>query len=39
MRNAPDLNARAIIFQRFFYAPFNGAIIATFLHVDEIDYN
>ena len=37
MRYPPDLNARAIILERFLQALFHRAVVAVFFHVDEID--
>src|SRR5476651_1779214 len=39
MRNSANLNARAIVFQRVFDAPFDCPIVAPLLHVNEIDDN
>ena len=35
--DAPDLNARAVYFQRFFQALFDGAVVAPFIHVDKVN--
>ena len=37
MRNAADLDAGPVVLQRVLQAPFDGAIVAAFLHVDEVD--
>ena len=37
MRNAADLDAGAVVLQRVLHPPFDGAIVAAFLHVDEVD--
>ena len=37
MRDAADLDARAVVLQRILEAPLDRAIVAGFLHVDEID--
>ena len=37
MRNAADLDARAIVLQRVLHPALDRAIVARFLHVDEID--
>ena len=37
MRNAADLDARAVILQRILDSPLDRAIVARLLHVDEVD--
>ena len=37
MRDASDLDARAIVLERLLQATFDGAIVPVLLHVDEID--
>ena len=35
--DTPHLNARAVYFQRLFQAFFDGAIIASLIHIDEVN--
>ena len=37
MRDAADLDARAVVTQRVLHAPLYRAVVALFLHVDEVD--
>ena len=37
MRDAADLDARAVVLQRVLHAPLDRAIVAPLLHVDEVD--
>ena len=37
MRNLADLNARAVVLHRVLDATLDRAVVAAFLHVDEID--
>src|SRR5215469_7903457 len=39
MRDAPHLNASAIILQAIFQPPLDRAVVALLVHVDEVDYN
>ena len=39
MRNPANLDARAIVLQRILEASLDRAIVAAFLHVDEIDHD
>ena len=36
-RNAADLDACAVVAQRFLHAPLDGGVVASFVHVDEVD--
>ncbi len=37
MRDAADLDARAVVLQRVLHAPLDRAVVARLLHVDEVD--
>ena len=37
MTDSADLDARTIVLQRFLQTPFDAAIVALLLHVDEVD--
>ena len=37
MRDAADLDARAVVAQRVLHAPLDGAVVALLVHVDEVD--
>src|SRR5262249_36340580 len=37
MRDAADLNARAIVFKALLQSPLHRAIVALLIHVDEVD--
>ena len=37
MRDAADLDAGAVVLERFLHAPLDRAVVAAFVHVDEVD--
>ena len=37
MRDAADLDAGAVVFERVLQAPLDGAVVAALVHVDEVD--
>src|SRR5215510_7148302 len=37
MRNMADLDARAVVLERVLYPAFDRAVVALFVHVDEVD--
>src|SRR5205085_12092556 len=37
MRNVPDLDARAIVLERFLEAALDRAIVTLLVHIDEVD--
>ena len=37
MRDAADLDAGAVVAQRVLHPPFDGAVVALLVHVDEVD--
>ena len=39
MRDAADLDARAVVLERFLEAALDGPVVAALLHVDEIDHD
>ena len=39
MRDAPDLDARAVVLQRFLQPPLDRAVVAALVHVDEVDHD
>ncbi len=39
MRDAADLDARAVVLQAFLQPPLDQTVIAAFVHVDEVDHD
>src|SRR5437764_394743 len=39
MRDVPDLDARAVVLQRLLQAPFDRAVVALLIHVDEVNHD
>jgi hypothetical protein len=37
MRDAADLDAGAVVFERLFQPAFNGTVVAALVHIDEVD--
>ncbi len=37
MRDAPDLDAGAIVFEAFLQPPLHRAVVALLIHIDEVD--